>query len=198
MDAATGHGVRLTWAGAPVSAPGWAGGCPPTLNDLIDAVGVDTARYSLLRARLDVPLDLDLDVFGRRASGNPAFRVRYTHARLASLVRNAAELGLTLDPDGADVALLTDPREGELLRAVGEFPRVVASAARLRAPDRLAAYLEELVGVYHRFGGAWRVAPRGDEEPAAVSGARLLLAEATRLVLANGLRLLGVGAPERM
>jgi arginyl-tRNA synthetase len=199
-EVVAGQVVRLTRAGTPVVGPEWAGS-HPTLNDLIDAVGVDTARYSLVRARLNAPLDLDLDVLTRQLSGNPAFWVRYTHARLASLVRNAADFGLVLDLEGiegADVALLTDPREGELLRAVGELPRVVASAARLCAPDRLAAYLEELVGIYHRFGGTWRVTPWGDEEPTAVSGARLLLAEATRLVLANGLRLLGVGAPERM
>jgi arginyl-tRNA synthetase len=196
-EVAAGHVVRLTRAGTPVAASEWAGS-HPTLNDLINAVGVDTARYSLVRARFNAPLDLDLDVLTRQVSGNPAFWVRYTHARLASLVRNAAESGLVLDLEGADVALLTHPREGELLRAVGELPRVVASAARLRVPDRLAGYLEELVGIYHRFGGTWRVTPRGDEEPTAVSGARLLLAEATRLVLANGLRLLGVGAPERM
>jgi arginyl-tRNA synthetase len=96
------------------------------------------------------------------------------------------------------VSLLTHPRESDLLRALGELPRVVVAAATLRAPHRLARYLEELAGTYHRFNDACRVLPRGDEEPTALNHARLLLADATRVVLANGLALLGVSAPERM
>ncbi len=198
MDMAGGRPVTLTRSGKPVAVAGEQAGTLPTLDDVVDAVGVDAARYSLVRTRLDSPLDIDLDLLARQVSENPVFWVRYTHARISSLVRNAEALGVVLDPDGADVALLTHPREGELLRAVGDLPRVVASAARLGAPHRLARYLEDLADTYHRFHGACRVLPRGDEKPTAVFAARLLLAEATRLVLANGLRLLGVSAPERI
>ena len=117
----------------------------------------------------------------------------------SSLLRNAAELGLDVgDPDAFHPELLDHEREGDLLGALGEFPRVVATAAELREPHRVARYLEELAGTYHRFYDACRVLPRGDEEVTDLHRARLWLVEATRIVLANGLRLLGVSAPERM
>ncbi len=123
--------------------------------------------------------------------------MQYAHARLASLQRNAADLGIirTLDPD---LGLLTHDREADLLGALGEFPRVVAAAAELRAPHRVAHYLEALAGTYHRFYDACRVLPMGDEPATDLTQARLWLCEATRVVLANGLALLGVSAPERM
>jgi arginyl-tRNA synthetase len=128
--------------------------------------------------------------------------VQYAHARIASLLRNAADLGLVdQSPAAADAfrpELLDHEQEGDLLGVLGDFPKVIATAAELREPHRVARYLEELAGTYHRFYDACRVLPRGDEEPTDTHRARLWLVEATRVVLANGLRLLGVSAPERM
>jgi arginyl-tRNA synthetase len=169
-----------------------------TLYDLVDTVGVDAARYSLVRASPDSALDLDVDAIAKQTNDNPVFYVQYAHARISSLLRNAAALGIALDVDGAEVALLTHPREGDLLRALGDLPRVVEVAATLRAPHRVARYLEELAGTYHRFYDSCRVLPAGEQESTPLTGARLMLAEATRVVVANGLRLLGVSAPERM
>jgi arginyl-tRNA synthetase len=168
-----------------------------TLDDLVDLVGVDAARYTLARASVDSALDLDVDLVASQTSANPVFYVQYAHARLSSLLRGANELGIALDT-AADVTLLVHEREGDLLRALAEFPRIVASAASWRAPHRIARYLEELAGIYHRFYDACRVLPQGDEEPGPLTSARLLLVEATRIVIANGLALLGVSAPERM
>jgi arginyl-tRNA synthetase len=168
-----------------------------TLDELIDAVGVDAARYTLARYPADSPLTLDIDLITKQTSDNPVFYVQYAHARIASLLRNAGELGIART-DEFDPALLADEREGNLLGALGEFPRIVASAAELREPHRVARYLESLAGTYHRFYDACRVLPLGDEPATPVTHARLWLVEATRIVLANGLRLLGVSAPERM
>ncbi len=122
--------------------------------------------------------------------------VRYAHARLASLARNAADLGIS--SDSAQLGLLDHPREGELIRTLGEFPRIVALAADLRQPHRVARYLEQVASAWHTFSETCRVLPVGDEQPGPVHAARLALCEATRQVLANGLGLLGVRAPERM
>jgi arginyl-tRNA synthetase len=168
-----------------------------TLDDLIDTIGVDAGRYSLVRWAMDSPIDLDLDLWASRTQDNPVFYVQYAHARLSSLARNAAELGIERSAD-PDLGLLAHPRETALLGALAEFPRVVAGAAELRAPHRVARYLEELAGDYHRFYDACRVLPLGDEPTASVTDARLWLCEATRIVLANGLGMLGVSAPDRM
>jgi arginyl-tRNA synthetase len=169
-----------------------------TLEDLIDEVGVDAARYSLCRYPVDSPLTLDLDLLVKQTNDNPVFYVQYAHARISSLLRNASDLGLMVDLDTFDPSLLAHEREGDLLGALGEFPRVVASAAELREPHRVARYLEELAGAYHKFYDACRVLPRGDEELSNTHRARLVLCAATRQVLANGLEMLGVSAPERM
>jgi arginyl-tRNA synthetase len=171
-------------------------GTTVTLEELVEAIGADAGRYALARFSTDSTIDLDLDLWTRRSSDNPVFYVQYAHARVASLLRNAADLGL--DRGELLPELLDHDREGDLLGALGEFPRVVASAAELREPHRVARYLEELAGTYHRFYDACRVLPRGDEEPTDLHRARLWLVEATRIVLANGLALLGVSAPERM
>jgi arginyl-tRNA synthetase len=168
-----------------------------TLDDLMDTIGVDAGRYSLVRSAMDSPIDLDLDLWASRTQDNPVFYVQYAHARLSSLARNAAELGIERSAD-PDLGLLAHPRETALLGALAEFPRVVAGAAELRAPHRVARYLEELAGDYHRFYDACRVLPLGDEPTAPVTDARLWLCEATRIVLANGLGMLGVSAPDRM
>ena len=167
-----------------------------TLQDLVEVAGVDAVRYSLCRYPADSPLTLDLDLITRQTADNPVFYVQYAHARLASILRNAAELGIdrgTLEP-----SLLSHPREASLLGALGEFPRVVATAAELREPHRVARYLEDTAAVFHRFYDECRVLPIGDEPAGDLHRARLWLVEATRVVLANGLGLLGVDAPERM
>ena len=167
-----------------------------TLLDLVDEIGVDAARYALVRYSMDVNLDIDVDLWAKATSDNPVFYVQYAHARISSILRNAADLDLDGDPAAAN--LLTHEREGELLRALAEFPRVVASAAQLREPHRIARYLEDTASAYHKFYDSCRVLPMGDEEPGDLHRARLLLVDATRVVLANGLALLGVTAPERM
>jgi len=167
-----------------------------TLEDLVDAIGVDAARYALARYSVDSPIDLDIDLWTRRSNDNPVFYVQYAHARIASLLRNAAELGL--DRGDLDPALLTHERENDLLKALGEYPQTVAAAADLREPHRVARYLEELAGTYHKFYDSCRVLPHGDEEATDLTHARLWLVEASRTVFANGLELLGVNAPERM
>ncbi len=167
-----------------------------TLDDLVEAVGVDAARYSLIRSSVDSNIDIDLDLLSRRTSENPVFYVQYAHARLAALGRSAGELGIGWDEP--DLSLLTDEREGALIRTLGEYPAVLSSASELREPHRVARYLEALAGDYHRFYDACRVLPMGDEEPTALHSARLALCAAARQVLGAGLGLLGVTAPERM
>ncbi|GAA5117732.1 arginine--tRNA ligase [Alloalcanivorax gelatiniphagus] len=166
-----------------------------SIDDLVDAIGVDASRYALARYHSDSPIDIDLDLWAKATNDNPVFTVQYAHARVSSLMRNAADLGVEAQ---SHPALLTHEKEGELLRALAEFPRVVKAAAELREPHRVARYLEALAGTYHRFYDSCRVLPRGDEETSDLHRARLLLVDATRVVLANGLRLLGVSAPERM
>ncbi|HEV2798100.1 MAG TPA: arginine--tRNA ligase, partial [Nocardioides sp.] len=130
-----------------------------SIDDLVDAIGVDASRYALARYHSDSPIDIDLDLWARSTNDNPVFTVQYAHARVASLMRNAADLGVVAE---SHPELLTHEKEGELLRALAEFPRVVKAAAELREPHRVARYLEELAGTYHRFYDACRVLPRGD------------------------------------
>ena len=168
-----------------------------TIDDIVDAIGVDAARYALARYSRDATIDLDLDLWTRRSNDNPVYYVQYAHARISSLLRNAAAAGITRG-DRYHPALLTHDRENDLLKALADFPAVVASAAELRQPHRVTRYLEGLSGTYHRFYDACRVLPR-DGGPIDETGrARLWLAEATRVVLANGLGLLGVTAPGRL
>ena len=195
LEILIGQLVNLVKDGQPVRMSKRAG-TVLTLEDLVDAVGVDAARYALTRSSVDSTLDIDLDLFIQKTNDNPVFYVQYAHARIASVLRNAAELGI--DRGAFDPAQLSHERESDLLGALGEFPRVVASSAELREPHRVARYLEELAGVYHRFYDVCRVLPQGDEEVTDLNRARLWLCEATRIVLANGLGLLGVSAPGRM
>ncbi len=167
------------------------------LADLVDAIGADAARYALVRYSSDQRIEIDLDLWARRGNDNPVYYVQYAHARLASLQHNAAELGIVRSAE-PNLGLLTHDREVDLLGALGEFPWVVAAAAELRAPHRVAHYLESLAGTYHRFYDGCRVLPMGDEPATDLTQARLWLVEATRIVIANGLELLGVTAPERM
>jgi arginyl-tRNA synthetase len=196
LEILIGQLVNLVRDGQPVRMSKRAG-TVVTIDDIVDAIGVDAARYALARYSLDSPIDLDLDLWTRRSNDNPVYYVQYAHARIASLLRNAAEAGIGRG-DGYDPALLTHDRENDLLKALAEFPDVVASAAGLRQPHRVARYLEDLAGSYHRFYDACRILPR-DGGPLDETGrARLWLAEAARIVLANGLGLLGVSAPDRL
>jgi arginyl-tRNA synthetase len=170
-----------------------------TLEDFVDMAGTDAVRYSLCRYPTDSPLTLDIDVITRQTNENPVYYVQYVAARTAAVSRNAGELGITRGPAEAfRPELLEHEREGDLLLALADFPRVVATAAELREPHRVARYLEELAGTYHRFYDACRILPRGDEEVTDVTRARLWLNDAARTVIANGLDLLGVSAPEQM
>jgi arginyl-tRNA synthetase len=166
-----------------------------TLLDLVDEIGVDAARYALVRTHIETNLDIDVDLWAKATSDNPVFYVQYAHARVSSILRNAADLGLRPE---SHPELLDHEKEGDLLRALAELPRVVAAATTLREPHRVARYLEDTAASYHRFYDSCRVLPMGDEEPSDLHRARLRLVEATQVVLANGLALLGVSAPERM
>ena len=169
-----------------------------TLEDLVGAIGVDAARYALARYSTDSQIDLDLDLWASSSSDNPVYYVQYAHARLSSIVRNAGDLGITPDVDVLVPELLDTPQEGDLLRALAEYPRLVTRAAELREPHRVARYLEDTASKFHKFYDVCRVLSMGDEEVADVHRSRLVLVAATRQVLANGLGLLGVGAPDRM
>ncbi len=167
-----------------------------TLGQVVEAAGVDALRYSLCRYPADSPLTLDVAQITKHAPENPVYYVQYAHSRLASLVRNAAELGI--DKGELRPELLDHERESLLLAALAEFPRVVATAAELREPHRVARYLEETASTFHKFYDACRVLPIGDDEATDVHRARIWLVEATKVVVANGLGLLGVDAPDRM
>jgi len=169
-----------------------------TLEDLVDEVGVDAARYSLIRYPVDSPLTLDLDLLVQRSNDNPVYYVQYAHARISSVLRNATDLGIDWLRQEFQAGLLDHEREGELLRVLGEYPATVATAAELREPHRVPRYLEQVATAYHRFYDTCRVLPRGDEEVSPQHVARLWLCAATRQVIANGLALCGVSAPERM
>jgi arginyl-tRNA synthetase len=195
VEVLIGQLVNLVRDGQPVRMSKRAG-TVLTLDDLVEAIGVDAARYSLIRSSVDTPIDIDLALWSSASNENPVYYVQYAHARLSALARNAAELGLI--PDTGHLELLSHDKEGTLLRSIGEFPRVVKTAAALREPHRICRYLEDLAGDYHRFYDSCRVLPQGDEQPTDLHTARLALCQAARQVIANGLTILGVTAPERM
>jgi len=196
LEILIGQLVNLVKDGEPVRMSKRAG-TVVTIDDLVEAVGVDAARYSLARSSVDSMIDLDVDLLARATNENPVFYVQYAHARTVNVARNAADSGVRRE-DGFDPALLVHPTESELLARLGELGRVVAQAAELREPHRVARYLEEVAGAYHAWYVQCRVTPLGDEALGDVHRTRLWLNDATRQVLANGLGLLGVGAPERM
>ena len=169
-----------------------------TLEELVEKVGVDAARYTLIRYPVDTPMVMDIDILKRNTNENPVYYVQYAHARITAVLRNAADLNISVDLSAFDSSQLVHDRENELLGALAEFPRVVQSAAELRQPHRVARYLEELAGTYHGFYADCRVLPMGDENPSPLHTARLLLCASTKQVIKNGLDLLGVSAPERM
>jgi arginyl-tRNA synthetase len=199
LEILIGQLVSLVREGQPVRMSKRAGNVV-TLEDLVEAIGVDAARYALARYSSDSPIDIDVELWTRAKSDNPIYYVQYVGARTAGVSRQAAEVGLTRgDADAFRPELLDHPKENELLKALAEYPTVVASAAELREPHRVAHYLEEKVAQsYHRFYDNCRILPQGDEEISDLHRARLWLNDATRTVIANGLDLLGVSAPERM
>ncbi|OKL47260.1 arginine--tRNA ligase [Boudabousia liubingyangii] len=168
-----------------------------TLEDLVDAVGVDAARYALARSSMDSMIDIDLDLLASASNENPVYYVQYAHARTCSVARNAAEAGITLESE-FDPAQLDSAADTELLGTLAQFPEIVAQAATLREQHRVARYLESLAAAYHAWYGNSRVTPRAGESVEPVHAARLYLNQAVAQVLSNGLNLLGVSAPERM
>jgi arginyl-tRNA synthetase len=195
MEVLIGQLVNLVKGGTVVKMSKRAGNVV-TMEDLVDAVGVDAARYALTRSSINSSLDIDLELLARRTNDNPVFYVQYAHARTKQVDRNA----ISLEVDRSEFApeLLTEPAEEELVASLAEFPRVVAQAAEFREPHRVARYLEELAGHYHRFYDSCRILPLPAREIETVHRTRLWLNDAAGVVLANGLGLLGVSAPERM
>jgi arginyl-tRNA synthetase len=197
LEILIGQMVNLIQDGHPVRMSKRAG-TVVVLEDLVEAVGVDAARYALTRSSTDSMIDIDLDLLRKRTNENPVYYVQYAHARTCNVTRLAGEDGVHL-ADGFDPSLLTHDSESALLAILGDFPRVVAQAAELREPHRVARYLEDLAGRYHKWYDDCRVRPRGsDEEVTDLHRTRLWLNEATRVVLSNGLGLLGVSSPERL
>ena len=199
MQILIGQLVNLVRNGVPVRMSKRAGTIV-TLEDLVDAVGVDAARYALARSSMDSMIDIDLDLLASSTSDNPVYYVQYAHARTRNVARNAAEHGVSRDPNEApfEPGALDDPADAALLGVLAQFPATVAQAAQLREQHRVARYLEQLAAAYHAWYGATRVTPRGDDAVDSGHVARLWLNDAVGQVLANGLDLLGVSAPERM
>jgi arginyl-tRNA synthetase len=197
LEILIGQMVNLLQGGQPVRMSKRAG-TVVTMEDLVGAVGVDASRYALARSSADSAIDIDLDLLVKRSNDNPVFYVQYAHARTSNVTRLALEDGVRTE-DGFDPGLLVDETESVLLATLGQFPGVVATAAELREPHRVARYLETLAGAYHKWYDVCRVRPQSaDEEVTDLHRTRLWLNEATRTVLARGLDLLGVSAPERM
>jgi arginyl-tRNA synthetase len=195
MEILIGQLVNLVKAGEPVRMSKRAG-TVVTMEDLVDVVGVDAARYSLVRSSINSTLDIDLELISKRTSDNPVFYVQYAHARTYQVARNAEQSGVNLET--FEPGLLSEPSESELIAKLAEFPRVLAQAAEFREPHRVARYLEEVAGSYHRFYDNCRVIPMPGHDVTALHHTRLWLNRATGQVLANGLALMGVSAPERM
>ena len=195
VEVLIGQMVNLVRDGKPMKMSKRAG-TVITLDDLVDLIGRDAARYSLVRSSVDSTLDIDLDLWEKQSNDNPVYYVQYGHTRLASIGRKAAEANVSAE--GADLSLLTHEKEGDLIRTLGDFPAVVKAAAELREPHRIARYAEELASVFHKFYDACQILPKAGENPEPIHSARLALAAASRQVLANALGLLGVTAPERM
>lgn len=195
LEILIGQMVNLMRDGEPVRMSKRAG-TVVTMEDLVEVVGVDAARYALARSSINSQLDIDLEQLQKKTNDNPVFYVQYAHARTAQVAKNAASLGV--ERTDFDPALLSHATESELLAKLSELPRVVSQAAEFREPHRVARYIEEVAGSYHRWYDACRVTPISGGEVEAVHRTRLWLNDAAGVVLRNGLDLLGVTAPERM
>lgn len=188
--------VNLYKDGEPVRMSKRAGNIV-TMEDFVEAVGVDAARYALVRSSMDTQLDIDLNLLASHTNENPVYYVQYAHARTSNVAKNAAEHGVSLE-SGFDPAQLNDPADASLIGVLAQFPSVVASAAKERSPHLVPRYLENLAGAYHTWYGKRRVTPAGDDPVTAEHTALLALNNAVGQVLSNGLELVGVAAPERM
>lgn len=214
MQILIGQLVNVMKDGKPVRMSKRAGNVV-TIDDLVEAVGVDAARYSLARTDYNTPVDIDLDLLASHTNENPVYYVQYAHARACNVDRNAADAGIT--HEGADLALLDTEADGEVLAALAQWPALLSLAGDLRAPHRVAHYLEDLAATYHKWYNVERVVPMALTDPEerqddaarealriaknpepARAAARLKLNDAVRIVIAAGLDLLGVEAPERM
>ena len=169
-----------------------------TLEELVEKVGTDAARYTLIRYPTDTPMVMDVDLLKKNTNENPVYYVQYAHARICAVLRNAKELGINYGLEFYSPELLTHERERELIGLLAQYPKIVASAAELRQPHRVARYIEEVAGQYHRFYNDCRVLPLGEEKPTDLNSSRASLSLATAQVISNGLDLLGVSAPEKM
>ncbi|MBJ7507417.1 MAG: arginine--tRNA ligase [Candidatus Nanopelagicus sp.] len=169
-----------------------------TLEELVEKVGIDAARYTLIRYPTDTPMVMDVDLLKKNTNDNPVYYVQYAHARICAVLRNAKDLGIDYGLKFYSPELLVHERERELIGLLAEYPRVVAAAAFARQPHRVARYIEDLAAQYHRFYNDCRVLPLGEEKPTKLNSARACLSMATAQVISNGLDLLGVNAPERM
>jgi len=169
-----------------------------TLKELVEKVGTDAARYTLIRFPTDTPMVMDVDLLRKNTNENPVYYVQYAHARICAVLRNAKELGINYGLKFYSPELLTHERERELVGLLAQYPKVLSSAAQLRQPHRVARYIEELASQYHRFYNDCRVLPLGDEKVSDLNSARATLSQATAQVISNGLDLLGVNAPEKM
>ena len=169
-----------------------------TLEELVEKVGTDAARYTLIRYPTDTPMVMDVDLLKKNTNENPVYYVQYAHARICAVLRNAKELGINYGLDFYSPELLTHERERELIGLLAQYPKIVASAALMRQPHRVARYIEEVAAQYHRFYNDCRVLPLGDEKPTDLNSSRASLSLATAQVISNGLDLLGVSAPEKM
>ena len=195
MEILIGQLVNLVRDGQPVRMSKRAG-TVVTMEDLVEAVGVDAARYALARSSANSQLDIDLEQLTKKTNDNPVFYVQYAHARTKQVANNAASLGVERTEFAPE--LLEHATESELLAKLSELPRVVAQAAEFREPHRVARYLEEVAGSYHRWYDNCRVTPLSGNAVETIHRTRLWLNDATGVVLRNGLDLLGVSAPERM
>ena len=169
-----------------------------TLKELVEKVGTDAARYTLIRFPTDTPMVMDVDLLRKNTNENPVYYVQYAHARICAVLRNAKELGINYGLKFYAPELLNHERERELVGLLAQYPKVLLSAAQLRQPHRVARYIEELAAQYHRFYNDCRVLPLGDEKVSDLNSARATLSQATAQVISNGLDLLGVNAPEKM
>ena len=186
--------VSLVRAGQPAKMSKRAGAIA-TVDDLLEEVGKDAFRYTMLRFALDTPIEFDVEAVTRQSMDNPVYYVQYAHARISSVLRQGRDTGFTAAPlEEADLGLLEHPMEAALLRRLAAFEELVLVAAVQRAPHRLTRYAEDLAAAFHRFYAECRVL--SDDQ--ALSSARWWLVNATRQVLANTLGLIGVDAPERM
>jgi arginyl-tRNA synthetase len=173
-----------------------------TLRDLVDEVGADVTRYFFLMRRSEAQLTFDLDLALDQSEKNPVYKLQYAHARMSSIFRRAGVEAVDIDAGAADLSVLDQPAEHEIIKVLLRFPEVVAAAAERHAPHSICEYLEEVGAAVNSWYHTGNLDPSlrvfGPEVPSVVSRARLVLADAIRIVLANGLRVLGVAAPERM